>query len=158
MDRMIIGVDPHKASVTIEVVDRYGTLAATGRFPTARGGYEALMKYVRQWPQRVWAVEGSGGAGPPLAQRLVGDGEKPKGQLLRVTPITMITSEHRMIPSIGSKPGQHLVASARSTRDRRLSSLSDPTRRCARVSQFCSPTTTRRAGRRHAAGPPGSGR
>lgn len=76
MDRMIIGVDPHKASVTIEVVDRRGTLAATGRFPTARGGYEALMKYVRQWPQRVWAVEGSGGAGRPLAQRLVGDGER----------------------------------------------------------------------------------
>jgi transposase len=75
MSRMIIGVDPHKASVTIEVVDQHGTLAATGRFPTARGGYQALIRYVRQWPQRVWAVEGSGGAGRPLALRLVRDGE-----------------------------------------------------------------------------------
>ena len=75
MGRMIIGVDPHKASVTIEVVDQHGTLAATGRFPTARGGYQALIRYVRSWPQRVWAVEGTGGAGRPLAQRLVRDGE-----------------------------------------------------------------------------------
>ena len=64
---MIIGVDPHKASVTIEVVDQHGTLAATGRFPTARGGYQALIRFVRQWPQRVWAVEGTGGAGRPSA-------------------------------------------------------------------------------------------
>jgi transposase len=76
MDRMIIGVDPHKASVTIEVVDQYGMLAATGRFPTARGGYQALIKYVKQWPSRVWAVEGTNGAGRPLAQRLVRDGER----------------------------------------------------------------------------------
>jgi len=76
MGRMIIGVDPHKASVTIEVVDQHGTLAATGRFPTARGGYQALIRYVRQWPTRVWAVEGTGGAGRPLALRLVRDGER----------------------------------------------------------------------------------
>jgi transposase len=76
MSRMIIGVDPHKASVTIEVVDQHGVLAATGRFPTARGGYQALMRYVKQWPQRTWAVEGAGGAGRPLALRLVRDGER----------------------------------------------------------------------------------
>jgi transposase len=76
MSRMIIGVDPHKASVTIEVVDEHGILAATGRFPTARGGYQALIRYVKQWPQRTWAVEGSGGAGRPLALRLVRDGER----------------------------------------------------------------------------------
>ncbi len=76
MGRMIIGVDPHKASVTIEVVDQHGALAATGRFPTARGGYQALIRFVRQWPHRIWAVEGTGGAGRPLAQRLVRDGER----------------------------------------------------------------------------------
>jgi transposase len=76
MSRMIIGVDPHKASVTIEVVDQHGMLVATGRFPTARGGYQALMRYVKQWPRRTWAVEGAGGAGRPLALRLVRDGER----------------------------------------------------------------------------------
>ena len=48
MARMIIGVDPHKASVTIEVVDLHGMLASTGRFPTAGGGYQALIRYVKQ--------------------------------------------------------------------------------------------------------------
>jgi transposase len=75
MGRMIIGVDPHKASVTIEVIDPDGVVAATGRFPTDRGSYLALLGYVRRWPHRVWAVEGARGTGRPLAQRLVADGE-----------------------------------------------------------------------------------
>jgi hypothetical protein len=35
-----------------------------------------MRKYVDAWPQRVWAVEGSSGAGRPLAQRLFEDGER----------------------------------------------------------------------------------
>ena len=34
------------------------------------------MKYVKAWPQRTWAVEGANGAGRPLAQRLLEDGEQ----------------------------------------------------------------------------------
>jgi transposase len=34
-----------------------------------------MRKRVAAWPERVWAVEGSNGAGRPLAQRLVADGE-----------------------------------------------------------------------------------
>ena len=37
MSRMIIAVDPYKASVTIEVVDPDGKVAATGRFGTDPG-------------------------------------------------------------------------------------------------------------------------
>uniref|UniRef100_UPI002F2B69DD IS110 family transposase n=1 Tax=Motilibacter deserti TaxID=2714956 RepID=UPI002F2B69DD len=33
------------------------------------------MAFVRQWPHRVWAVEGANGTGRPLAQRLLADGE-----------------------------------------------------------------------------------
>jgi transposase len=74
--RMNIGVDPHKASVTLEVVDEDGGVAARGRFPTDARSYRTLLGYVRRWPHRVWAVEGAGGAGRPLAQRLVADGER----------------------------------------------------------------------------------
>src|SRR3954467_15390700 len=35
-----------------------------------------MRKYVEAWPERVWAVEGSNGAGRPLAQRLLEDGEQ----------------------------------------------------------------------------------
>jgi len=76
MGRMIIGVDPHKASVTIEVVDEDGAIAARGRFPTDARSYRTLLAYAHRWPHRVWAVEGASGAGRPLAQRLVADGER----------------------------------------------------------------------------------
>ena len=73
--RVFIGVDPHKLSATIEVVDGHETVLASGRFGTDKAGYAAMRKTVSRWSDRVWAVEGSNGAGRPLAQRLLADGE-----------------------------------------------------------------------------------
>jgi len=75
MGKVFIGVDPHKLSATIEVVDDRETVLATGRFATDKAGYAAMRRHVAAWPQRTWAVEGSNGAGRPLAQRLLADGE-----------------------------------------------------------------------------------
>ena len=75
MAKVFIGVDPHKLSATIEVVDDRETVLATGRFTTDRAGYAAMRKHVACYPQRVWAVEGSNGTGRSLAQRLLADGE-----------------------------------------------------------------------------------
>ena len=75
-EHVVIGVDPHKLSATIEVVDHHENLLGSGRFTTDRAGYAAMRKYVAGWPDRVWAVEGSNGAGRPLAQRLLEDGER----------------------------------------------------------------------------------
>uniref|UniRef100_UPI002604BB08 IS110 family transposase n=1 Tax=uncultured Serinicoccus sp. TaxID=735514 RepID=UPI002604BB08 len=76
MAEVIIGVDPHKLSATIEIVDRQERLVATGRFNTDQRGYTAMRSYVRTFPHRLWAVEGANGTGRPLAQRLVEDGER----------------------------------------------------------------------------------
>ena len=76
MTRVIIGVDPHKLSATIEVVDRHEKLLGSGRFSTDQAGYTAMRTYAKTWPERVWAVEGSNGAGRPLAQRLLEAGEQ----------------------------------------------------------------------------------
>ena len=76
MEHVIIGVDPHKLSATIEVVDDREQLLGSGRFTTDRAGYSAMRKYAATWRERVWAVEGSNGAGRPLAQRLLEDGEQ----------------------------------------------------------------------------------
>src|SRR4249919_4175328 len=76
MEQVIIGVDPHKLSATIEVVDHQERLLGSGRFTTDRAGYTAMRKYVKSWPDRVWAVEGANGAGRPLAQRLLEAGER----------------------------------------------------------------------------------
>jgi transposase len=76
MTNVFIGVDPHKLSATIEVIDDHEIVLATGRFSTDKAGYAAMRKTVSGWPERVWAVEGSNGAGRPLAQRLLADGER----------------------------------------------------------------------------------
>jgi transposase len=74
MTKVIIGVDPHKLSATIEVVDRHERLLGSGRFRTDQAGYTAMQTYAKNWPERVWAI-GSNGAGRPLAQRLLEAGE-----------------------------------------------------------------------------------
>jgi len=76
MMQITIGVDPHKLSATIEVVDQHEEVLGSGRFTTNKTGYAAMLAYVAGWPRRTWAVEGSNGAGRPLAQRLLADGER----------------------------------------------------------------------------------
>jgi transposase len=73
--RVVIGMDPHKRSATIEVLDERERVLATGRFGTDRQGYRQLLAVGRGYRDRVWAVEGSDGVGRHLAQRLVADGE-----------------------------------------------------------------------------------
>ena len=63
MDRVIIGMDPHKASVTIEARDTRDILRAKGRFATDNRQYKAMLQVSRQWPERLWAVEGANGIG-----------------------------------------------------------------------------------------------
>ena len=76
MERIVIGVDPHKLSATIEVVDHHERVLASGRFATDKAGYAAMRRHVAAWPERTWAVEGSNGAGRSLAQRLLADREQ----------------------------------------------------------------------------------
>jgi transposase len=76
MNEVKIGVDPHQLSATIEVVDEDATLLGSGRYGADNVGYQAMLRYVKAWPDRVWAVEGANGAGRPLAQRLVAAGER----------------------------------------------------------------------------------
>ena len=51
-------------------------MLGSGSFTTNRAGYTAMRSYAKTWPHRVWAVEGSNGAGRPLAQRLLEVGEQ----------------------------------------------------------------------------------
>src|SRR5687768_4805626 len=74
-EHVIIGVDPHKLSATIEVVDQREQLLGSGRFTTDRAGFAAMRAYAKAWPDRTWAVEGANGVGRPLAQRLLAAGE-----------------------------------------------------------------------------------
>jgi transposase len=75
MGRVVIGMDPHKRSATIEVLDEVEQPVMAGRFGTDGEGYRLLLAAGRQFPHRLWAVEGCQGVGRHLAQRLVADGE-----------------------------------------------------------------------------------
>jgi transposase len=73
---VIIGMDPHKRSATIEVVDdQRGNVVSSGRFGTDKVGYQQMLLAGREYPGRVWAVEGCNGIGKHIAHRLVHDGE-----------------------------------------------------------------------------------
>jgi transposase len=75
MAQVIIGVDPHKRSATIEVINQRERVLGKGRFGTDRDGYQAMLAAGRKHTDRVWAVEGCNGIGRHVAQRLVADGE-----------------------------------------------------------------------------------
>jgi len=47
---------------------------AVASAPTSMG-FKAMAEYVRQWPDRVWAIEGCNGIGRHVAMRLAADGQ-----------------------------------------------------------------------------------
>jgi transposase len=79
---VVIGMDPHKRSVTIEVMTAEETIVDRGRFSTDEAGFAEMLQRAARWPQRVWAVEGCNGIGRHVAVRLVSAGE----QVLDVPP------------------------------------------------------------------------
>ena len=76
MAQVIIGVDPHKRSATIEIINDREQAVGQGRFGTDRDGYQAMLTAGRQHKDRVWAVEGCSGIGRHVATRLLADGEQ----------------------------------------------------------------------------------
>ena len=73
---VVIGMDPHKRSVTIEVMTADEGIVDRGRYDTDEAGFATLLEQARKWPQRVWAVEGCNGIGRHVATRLVAAGEQ----------------------------------------------------------------------------------
>ena len=73
--KVLIGVDPHKASIALAAVGEVGELIECASFPQNRAGLRALERWARRFPARRWAVENAGGLGRHLAQRLAAAGE-----------------------------------------------------------------------------------
>ena len=79
-NRVVIGMDPHKRSVTIEMMTPDEIVVGGGRFDTNEAGFAAMMRYVSTprpgREDRVWAVEGCNGIGHHVAMRLLAVGEE----------------------------------------------------------------------------------
>jgi transposase len=74
--KVLIGVDPHKASVALAAVaEATGELLERASFPQDRTGLRCLECWVKRFPERRWAMENAGGLGRHLAGRLAGSGE-----------------------------------------------------------------------------------
>ena len=78
--RVVIGMDPHKRSATIEVMTANEDVLGDGRFGTDEAGFADMTDYVNRIQpdrdRRVWAVEGCNGIGHHIAVRLVAAGEQ----------------------------------------------------------------------------------
>jgi len=74
--KVLIGVDPHKASVAVALVDEATSeLVERAAFQQDRAGLRALERWAQRFPERRWAVENAGGLGRYLAARLAAAGE-----------------------------------------------------------------------------------
>src|SRR5690348_3374956 len=76
MVSVMIGVDPAKRSHAMAVLAPDEEQLAALQVTNDTAGYAAMMRLAKRWPSRTWAVEGAGGVGVQLAQRLVADGER----------------------------------------------------------------------------------
>ena len=73
---IVIGVNPHKVTNVVAAIDKQGELVGQQTFPANRKGLRTLQRWAKRFPERRWAVEGAGGIGRPLAQKLLAAGER----------------------------------------------------------------------------------
>jgi transposase len=74
--KVLIGVDPHKASVAVAAVDEAkDEFLESASFSHDRTGLRCLERWAKRFPERRWAMENSGGLGRHLAARLAAAGE-----------------------------------------------------------------------------------
>jgi hypothetical protein len=138
MEQVIIGVDPHKLSATIEVVNDRERFLGSGRFTTDQAGYTAMRTYAKAWSERVWAVEGANGAGRPLAQRL-----RAASEDVVDVPAKLAAGSDSSTPGTTARPTRWMRTRSRSSRcaPRRCGCCgSTGSSRCC----GCSPTAAKR--------------
>jgi len=68
---IIIGIDPHKSSLTAVAVEPNGQTHPPIRLVVDKNTPATLLTWAAQWPERQWAIEGATGLGRGIAQQLV---------------------------------------------------------------------------------------
>jgi hypothetical protein len=111
MSQVIIGMDPHKRSATIEVMTGDETVVGGGRYGTDATGYRAMLAAVRRWPQRTWATGGCQSIGRHIANRLLAEGET-----VTDVPPKAVRSHPRLCHRAGPQDRRHRCALGRAGR------------------------------------------
>lgn len=117
-----IGIDSHKATMFVAVVDPLGRTGAAQQFPNDDSGHSAALRWIQaQQGERVIGIEGSGFYGSALARTLLAAGEDVKE-----IPAFLTSRERRRTPSRGKSDPVDAVAIARVTaRGEGLSDVKD---------------------------------
>jgi len=83
----VVGIDPHKQTLTATVVDPRGGIAASEHFKVSGGGHRALETWARQFgPIARWGVENAAGWGRHTAIFLAGRGYDVRDVCANRTP------------------------------------------------------------------------
>ncbi|MFF0905393.1 UNVERIFIED_CONTAM: IS110 family transposase [Kocuria sp. CPCC 205316] len=72
----VIGIDPHKSSLTAAALAADGTASATRRFAVNKGTGPAVLAWASQFDEVRFAVEGAKGLGRGISQYLLGQGHE----------------------------------------------------------------------------------
>lgn len=73
--RVMIGIDPHKASHTAVAIDTTETVLDEVEVRASKVQVQRLTAWAERFEERTWAVESAGGLGYLVAQQLVAAGE-----------------------------------------------------------------------------------
>jgi transposase len=104
-----VGVDSHKSSLAVAVLDELGRLVGSREFLNDDGGHGALLEWIRGHDDnRVIGIEGTGNFGAALARRLIEANEDA-----REVPSFLPHRERKKHPSRGKSDLQDAVAIAR---------------------------------------------
>jgi transposase len=74
--KVVIGIDPHKASHTAVALDEGEDELSSVKVRATRRQVEQLLTWAEPFEKRTWAIESVGGLGYLLAQQLVAQGEE----------------------------------------------------------------------------------
>ena len=121
----VVGIDPHKQTVTATVADPRGGIVASEHFKVSGGGHRALEAWARQFgPIARWGVENAAGWGRHTAIFLIGGGfdvrdvcanrtprqdrarQRGKSDTLDSERIARETLAHPLLPKASGRAGQ----------------------------------------------------
>ena len=104
-----IGVDSHKGTLAVAVLDNIGRAVGLGEFTNDARSHELLISWIAQYgSDRVIGIEGSGNYGAGLARRLL-----ERDEDVREVPAFLSHRERRKTPSRGKFNVNDAVAIAR---------------------------------------------
>ena len=109
MERWVVGVDCHVATLTAVRVDALGRPQGEQTVPNTRAGHGRLQRWAAAGPgARVWAVEGAGGHGRGLTRRL-----QQAGEAVYEIPGWETARERRRSGRVDKSDAQDALAAAR---------------------------------------------